>query len=504
MSVADNGTAAPRAAVLAAAAALLVLGGAALLLRSPWHDELYTAELAGRSAADILRALRLDSGPPGHYLVAWLLTRLGAGSVLWLRLPSLLGVVVGAVFVVRAAGRVVPTAAWPAAALLAAHPLLLAAAAEARAYGLLFAVVAGAVLLLTGPLDHRRTVALAILLAAAGWLHALGLVVAGAVFVAGFWRPPSERHRVWLAVLAALLLMLPWLPVMTGQPVAAVAWMHGAWVSLPWWRWLLPLMEPAPGTTVAAGATAPVLPAAVVAVTAVVWLVLVAAGAGRSRRVAGLAALWAAAAAALLAVTAAGRPVWAAGRSALVVLPAAVVVASVGAVRLRRLGWLAVGVLAAGGLAVDGVWISGWAGPAPDPAAGAARVLAAAAPGDVVVVTGWWYLDVRHALGSRRDGLQWLTFPAVEADHPGWYDDGLARVAAGELPVLQARLAEAQEQGHAVWLLRSPSLSSDAMLTPLAGALGLVPWAGEKPYWELWGPAPAAPAGGSTVRSSRG
>lgn len=494
MSAGDSGTAASRAAVLAAAAVLLVLGAAGVLLRAPWHDELYTAELARRSLAGIVSALRLDSGPPGHYVIARLLADLGAGSVRWLRLPSLLGVVVGAAVLVRAAGRITPAASWPAAVLLAAQPLLLAAAAEARSYGLLFAAVAGIVLLLTRPLEPRRALALAGLLAVAGWLHALGLVVAGAVFVAGFWLPRAERRRLWLAVLAALLLVLPWLPVMTRQPAAAVAWMRGAWEALPWWRWLLPLVEPAPGITLAPGALAFALPLVVAAAAAAVWLTLVGAGLGRGGRVAALGVLWGASGAVLLAATAAWRPLWATGRSVLVIVPAALVIGAAGAARLRRVGWLAVGLLAVAGFTVDGLWLAAWTRPAPDPALPAARALAAAAPGDVVVVTGWWYLDVRHALGQRRDRLEWLTFPAEERTHPGWYDDGLALSAARELPVLQARLERARRDGHGVWLLRSPKLPSDAMLTPLTGALGLVPRAAERPYWELWGPPPSRPS----------
>ncbi len=485
-----DGAAAPRAAVLATAVALLILGAVAVLLRAPWHDELYTADLASRSAIDLLRALRLDSGPPGHYLLAWALTRLGLGSVLWLRLPSLLGVVLGGALLVRAAGRITPAASWPAAALVGAHPLLLAAAAEARAYGLLFAALAGVVLLLTGPFDNRRAVVLGVLLAAAGWLHALGLVAAVAVFAAGLLLPRDQRRRVWLAVLGALVLVLPWMPVMTRQPAAAVAWMGEAWARLPWWRWLLPLVEPAPGATVSAGAAAPVLPAAVAGTAALLWLILAAAGAWRSRRVRVLAAFWLAAGLALLAVTAAGRPLWATARSALLVLPAAAVVAAAGSVRLRRTGWIAVGILALAGLAVDGTWLTAWARPSSDPAADAAGALAAAAPGDVVVTTGWWYLDVRHALGDRGTDLEWLTFPAAQRDHPGWYDDVDARADA-EVSRLRARLAAAQARGRGVWLLRSPGLPSDAVLTPLAGALGLAPRAAERPYWELWGPPPS-------------
>ncbi|NOZ79638.1 MAG: hypothetical protein GXP48_10765 [Acidobacteria bacterium] len=114
-------------------------------------------------------------------------------------------------------------------------------------------------------------------------------------------------------------------------------------------------------------------------------------------------------------------------------------------------------------------------------------------PGDVVVTTGWWLLDVRYALGARAGGLRWLTFPASSARHPGWYDDRVAEAATNEAAALARRLAGIQASGHTVWMLRSPVLASDRLLAPAAGACGLVPVASAKPYWVLWGPARRLP-----------
>ncbi|MCL4808527.1 MAG: hypothetical protein KJ062_12185, partial [Thermoanaerobaculia bacterium] len=61
----------PARSVLLAA---LVAGAAARLLlafeRPLWADEVFTLDLARRSLAGLLAALRNDSGPPLHYLAA--------------------------------------------------------------------------------------------------------------------------------------------------------------------------------------------------------------------------------------------------------------------------------------------------------------------------------------------------------------------------------------------------------------------------------------------------
>ena len=44
-----------------------------LLVRPLWADEIFTLTLARKSIPEILAALRVDSGPPLHYLAAHLL-----------------------------------------------------------------------------------------------------------------------------------------------------------------------------------------------------------------------------------------------------------------------------------------------------------------------------------------------------------------------------------------------------------------------------------------------
>lgn len=473
-----------------AAAAGVVAGGlgfAGALLRRPWHDELYTLELARSTVAGIVGGLRLDSGPPGYYLLCRMAHLLGADSVRSLRMLSVAAVVVGVVVLVLS---VADTRRRTAGALLlAAHPLLLAAAADARPYALLFALSAAVVWLLSGEARPGRAATLALVLAAACWTHALGLVLTGAVVVAASLMDGRARRLTWLASLAALVTFLPWLPVMLRQPAASLRWMARGWQDVPAvLRWLLPVTQAGPlaPRTAFVDLATPGVAAAVLGTLC--WLVLVGAGATAARRVLPPLALWVSAGGVLVVATVLLRPVYAPDRADVLLLPAAVVVAGYGARRLGRAGLVLALVLAAGGgwqsLTALRRWEQAPQGPAVDAAAAVARV---ARPGDLVVTTGWWLLDVRHALGPLEAGLQWTTFPSAVAAHPGWYDDGGAQRAADELPLLARRLAAVRASGRAVWLLRSPALPSDRLLDRLVGQAGLVPVAAQRPYWELWG-----------------
>ncbi|MCG6964534.1 MAG: hypothetical protein LJE95_14850 [Acidobacteria bacterium] len=473
-----------------AAAAAAVAGGLGVtgaLLRRPWHDELYTLELARSSAAGIVRGLRLDSGPPGYYLLCHLAHLLGADSVRALRMLSVAAIVAGVtILVLSMVERRQRTAA---VLLLAAHPLLLAAAADARAYGLLFLLSALVVWLLDADPSPGRATALAVTLAAACWVHALGLVLTGAVAVAGALMDARARRLTWLAALAALASFLPWLPIMLRQPSASLAWMARGWQEVPAaLRWLLPVTQAGPlaPRTAFVDLAGPGMPVAVLGTLC--WLVLLAAAVRAARQVLRPLALWVSAGAALVAATVLLRPVYAPDRADVLLLPAAVVVAAVGARRLGQIGLVLALVLGAGGAWQSQATLHRWEQAPPRPAAGAAAALnEVARPGDFVVTTGWWLLDVRHSLGQLAGQLHWLTFPAAVAVHPGWYDDGRALRSASELPQLVQQLAAAHASGHSVWLLRSPGLPSNRLLDRLVGEAGLAPVAGQQPFWELWG-----------------
>lgn len=477
----------------------LAAGALAAAVRRPWHDELYTLELARSSFGGILAALRLDSGPPGYYLLCRLAALAGLDSVRALRVLSMVAVAAGVGLLVAALSDE-RARAWLAAGLLALHPLLLRAAGEARQYGIFFLLAAGAIFLLARGVTRRRAWALAGVLAAACWVHALGLVLAGALFAAALARPAEERGRIWLAVLGGLVLWLPWLPATIHQPPEALAWMARGWREIAaWQRPLLPFFEPAPVAPPSPFVALAALPGTLAVLGLGVWTLLAAAGLARWRRVAGAAVFWAAAGFALVAASALLRPVYAPGRADVLLIPAALLVVTAG-VGGRRRRWVVAGgvLLALGGAAVSAASLVLWAGQPAPPSTAAARALARVArPGDVVVTTGWYLLDVRSELGPLAHELRWLSFPGEAARHPGWYDDRRALAAAAEVPALTRRLAAARRRGRRVWLLRTPGLASNRLLEPLAGELGLVPVAGGGRFWELWGPAAAGAGDGA-------
>lgn len=472
----------------AASLAALAVGTAALAVRRPWHDELYTLELSRRTFAGIVRALHVDSGPPGYYFLCHLLHIAGFDSVRALRWLSVAAVAAGVALLVAAVAED-RLRAWCVAALLAFHPLLVRAAGEARQYGLLFALAALTVVLLKRYVTRWKAVALAFTLAAACWVHALGLVLAGGVFAVGVTFRAERRKRVWLAVLAALAMHLPWLPVMAGQPAGALAWMSRGWAQIPAWRRvLLPLLEPGPAAAPTPFVQLAFLPGLVAVIGVALWVLLLVTGLSALRRIRAELVLWLAIGGALVGVSLFVRPVYAPGRADVVLLPTAVLV-----VTAARGHWRRVGVATALLLAILGAWVSArslvaWAGSSPPASAAAASALERVVrPGDTVVTTGWWLLDVRFRVDPAGDRLRWLTFPAENAGHPGWYADALAVRGSTEIPGLIGRMRAASEAGHEVWLLRSPALPSNRLLDPLVDALGLLPVAKEPPLWELWG-----------------
>jgi 4-amino-4-deoxy-L-arabinose transferase-like glycosyltransferase len=222
---------------LVVAAILLGTGvRVALLVEKPlWADEIFTLTLARKPAAAILDALRVDSGPPLHYLLSRLVllpfgpapgphdvaVRVLSLVASLLHLPLL-------VLVARRLGR--PEAGLPAAALYALFPIAAVYAAEGRAYVLASLLVLAAferALALRETPTAGRSAALALFAGGAVLCHYL------AVFpVAGFLAllPSASRParlRLVLALAGAALLFLPWLPVALGQPEAAMAWSRG-------------------------------------------------------------------------------------------------------------------------------------------------------------------------------------------------------------------------------------------------------------------------------------
>ncbi len=125
---------------LAIAAGLAIFSGASASLHRPlWLDEIVT-QLVAQAPRGVLHAMRsgVDFQPPPHYVLVWLSDTLaGAGGAFSARLPS----IIAASLTVLLLGATLRTRLSLASALagalaLAAHPLFVGQAIEARPYAL--------------------------------------------------------------------------------------------------------------------------------------------------------------------------------------------------------------------------------------------------------------------------------------------------------------------------------------------------------------------------------
>lgn len=226
----------PARAALAAAFAIGVLArlGAALA-RPLWADEIFTLTVARRSVPEILAALRVDSGPPLHYLAAHVLLlpfpAPGAGDVV-VRLLSLVSSLLHLpllFFVGKRLGR--PTAGLAAAALYAVFPLAVLYGVEGRGYALasLLALLAFERALALRERPRFGTgAALALAAAGAALTHYLAVFPVAALALLAIGARPAARRALALSGAGAALLVAPWIPVALRQPAAAMAWARGA------------------------------------------------------------------------------------------------------------------------------------------------------------------------------------------------------------------------------------------------------------------------------------
>ncbi|MCG3194401.1 MAG: hypothetical protein DIJKHBIC_03660 [Thermoanaerobaculia bacterium] len=202
-----------------------------LFLKPLWADEIFTLWLARLDLGALLSALKLDSGPPLHYLVskAVLSPTSSPGSLdILVRLPSLLaslGVMGLLIYLGKRMGR--PETGWLSALLYAVSPLAVFYAAEGRAYALttfLCLLVFERCLALGEKPTPGKAVVLGVLVALAFLSHYLSLFV-----LAGIGGAFTLRHRdkmkLWLVSAAvAAICVAPWLPILAGQPRAAMDW----------------------------------------------------------------------------------------------------------------------------------------------------------------------------------------------------------------------------------------------------------------------------------------
>ncbi|WP_448627832.1 hypothetical protein [Geodermatophilus sp. URMC 64] len=201
---------------------VLLLGG--LLLRPGhglWFDELFTAEVARLPLSDILAAVASGEGttsylagvPPSYnapyYVVAHLWVSLpGLGSDTALRIFSLLATAGGLALITRAVTRLAGRPAGVlAGTVLAASPLVLEQAVEARSYGLAVLATGGAALGLARRLAGapRGLLLFGLAGAAMGLAHWYAVTVLAAFVVAGLaLRGRGALPLLAVGVLAAL------------------------------------------------------------------------------------------------------------------------------------------------------------------------------------------------------------------------------------------------------------------------------------------------------------
>jgi len=464
-------------ALVAGVAVRLVLA----LVRPLWADEIFTLTLARRSLPDLLAALRLDSGPPLHYLVAKLLllpfgppgpfdvvVRLLSVGASLLHVPLFLRIG-------RRCG--VPRAGIVAASLFLVFPLAAASGAEGRSYALasFLALAAFERLLALEERPRAMTAVLAGLLGAAAVLtHYLAVLpVAGMLLVALVRR--RSRRLAFLAAGLAAALAVAWLPVALGQPRGSMVWAEAQ-----------PLGERAlqVAANLGLGVPAGPVPARLLGPLAVVLLVVVLLG-GRTRARVPAAAPLLGGLVLLVPLLVFNRSALLADRTALVFLPfVALVLAEARAVVPLAAGPAAAVVLAAS--------IPGWLQPT-----AAAELAATLAPqvraGARVVAADLWGPELDYRLA--REGLagRVTLYPSVVALHPGWYDE--SEISAESLESEAGTIVGAAA-GRTFFVLSPATRAGMVLLGVLAPAGGVrVAAAG---VFEVWTIAP----GGSPVQPS--
>jgi hypothetical protein len=428
--------------------------------RPLWADEIFTLTLARKSVPEILAALRVDSGPPLHPLLAHvLLTPFptpGPADIL-VRVLSLVASLLHLpllVVVARRLGR--PGLGLPAAALFAVFPLAVEYGAEGRAYALasLLALLAfeRALALRQTP---RLAVAAGLTLAAAGAVltHYLAVLPVAALAVLTLDARPAARRALVVSGLAAAALAAPWAPVALSQPRASMAWtaereFAGALRDFP--------ANLAFGAPAGAPAMAPLAAAGAVLLVALLareWRGVLSAAA----RPLGLSL-------ALLAVTqlAAGSLVLP-ERTALVFLPLAVLLlASAPPFVPAAAGTLATALLA--------LWLPRVAEPAPGELL--ARLFEAPAKaGRRVLAAGYWGPELDYRLARAGTPGRVVLFPSAVVAHPGWYRE--AEIPDAVLAA-EAEAALSAASPPALFVLPRGSRASAALASRLGGARRLL------------------------------
>ncbi len=395
------------AAVFAAGAAARVW---AAFARPLWADEIFTLTVARRSVPKIFAALRVDSGPPLHYLVAHVLLlpfpAPGAADVV-VRLFSLAASLLHLPLLIRIGKRLGrPDAGFVAAGLYALFPLAVLYGIEGRGYALasLLALFAfeRALALRERPAPGTAVV-LALSAAGAVLTHYLATFPVAALLLLVPDARPASRRALLGAAAAAVLLAAPWAPVALRQPAASMAWARG-----PGFQ---DALRDFPANL--AFGVEPAGPLA--APLAVLGGMVVAALLLRERRgvLSPVAGVLAGSLALLALAHAATGSVVLPGRTAVVFLPlvALLLASAPPAVPLGA------GLLALTFLAKRLPELSG-----PSPGETLARLLdAPARAGKTIAAAGYWGPELDYRLARAGAPGRVVLFPSAVSAHPGWY-----------------------------------------------------------------------------------
>ncbi len=481
---------------VAGAAAVVAAAGA--WLRPLWHDELYTLAVSRLPTADLIEALKIDSGPPLYYLLCHLLfVVLGwpeasvLGTVI-VRLPSVCAFALMPMVVWRALPESGRTMLWGPVLAVVWLPALYFGT-EARVYALLALV--NAVLWIRGPewieRGGRWLLFFALLAAALPMLHYAGvtsfvLLPALAFFIRrGLW------PRLFGALAAAAAPLMAWLPVILGAPEESMSWV--AAVSGPGRPGIasvgvvspagpFPVLFEAVASPVPAWISVSVLVLAVSASLFGAWKIFRKSQADAVQR-----ATFARLALGLLPVVIlgvsalAGVPVYFAGRTESMVWPLAAVLLAAGSAALPwKIRLAALAPYCCVGLITLGLWVHGLSSRPAAPGIRVGRELARElGENDLVVVAGLWQLEVEHGLAEARLGNDGndsthdrvRTIPPSQANHPGWLDR-VAVMSPDLLVEARALEGEGRRGDHRIWLVWSPALPLEQNFFPAFSGWG--------------------------------
>lgn len=474
-----------RLRLLFAGALLFGVGARIVLaLRRPlWADEIFTLTLARKALPELLAALRLDSGPPLHYVASKLLllpfagpgpadvaVRLLSVCASLLHVPLLIGIG-------RRCGA--PRAGVVAAALFLVFPLAVSSGAEGRGYALasLLALAAFERLLVLEEAPRARTAALAGVLGGAAVLtHYLALLPVAGMLVASLAGGKSRRLASLASGLAAAL-AASWFPVALRQPRASMAWAEAQ-----------PLAERVLQFAANLGLGLPVEPGPARLLGPVVLVLLGAALLARRARARIPAAAPLVAGLVLLGpLLLFNRSALLPDRTALLFLPFVALVFS----EARSLLPAAAGPAATAVLAAS---MPGWLRPTP-----AVRLAETLVPpvrsGARVVAAELWGPELDYRLS--REGLpgRVTPYPSVVALHPGWYSES---EVPGEKLGAEAGAVVRRVSERTFFVLSPSTRAGRALLAGLGPAGGVrVAQAG---VFEVWLLEPGGGEGRPTAR----